>query len=316
MMMTRAETAAWLRQQDHFAILTHRRPDGDTLGSAAALCRMLRSLGKTAHVLENPEITDRYAWLHEGLTKEDTQPGDTIVCVDVAAPNMLPDCFGQYLGSIALRIDHHGGRDSFSDFELVDATAGACAEILWDISRELGLALDGATADAIYVGTATDTGCFRFANTTAHTFATAAACAEGRARIYELNQSLFETNTLQRLKIQSWIVEHMHIFADGKLALVAIPKTVEQEIGVTEDDMDNITAFPRNVAGVHMASTLRQTPDGATKLSVRTIPGLDATKVAAAFGGGGHKGAAGATLTLPLEEAANAVETEMLKFYK
>ena len=315
MTMTRAETAAWLRQQDHFAILTHRRPDGDTLGSAAALCRMLRALGKTAHVLENPEITDRYTWLHEGLTKKEAQAGDTIVCVDVAAPNMLPDCFGQYLGSIALRIDHHGGRESFSDWELVDASAGACAEILWDIRRELGLSLDGPTADAIYVGTATDTGCFRFANTTAHTFATAAACAEGHARIYELNQALFETNTLQRLKIQSWIVEHIRIFGNGELALVAIPKAVEREIGVTEDDMDNITSFPRTVAGVHMASTLRQTPDGATKLSVRAIPGLDATTVAAAFGGGGHKGAAGATLTLPLEEAAKAVETEMRRYY-
>lgn len=313
MTMTRAEVAAWLSRQDNFAILTHRRPDGDTLGSAAALCRMLRAMGKTAHVLENPEITDRYRWLHQRLTKEEATPGDTIVCVDVAAPNMLPESFTRYLGSIALRIDHHGGRDSFSKWELVDASAGACAEILYDIARELELPLDDGMSDAIYVGIATDTGCFRFANTTSHTFATAAACAAGGARVYQLNQDIFETNTLQRLKIQSWIVENMKIFDGGEMALVAIPRTVEQAIGVTEDDMDNITAFPRTVAGVKMASTLRQTPDGATKLSVRAIPGWDATLVARAFGGGGHKGAAGATLFIPLEEAANAVEREMQK---
>lgn len=312
MTMTRAEVAAWLGRHDNYAILTHRRPDGDTLGSAAALCRMLRALGKTAHVLRNPEITDRYAWLHEGLTKETAGENDTIVIVDTAAPHLLPDAFRQYLGSIALRIDHHGGRDSYSDHELVDASAGACAEILWDIGRELGVELDSATADAIYVGISTDTACFRFSNTTSHTFTVAAACASAGARMYQLTQEIFETNTLQRLKIQSWIVDHLHIFADGEMALVAIPRAVEQQIGVTEDDMDNITSFPRNVAGVHLASTLRQTPDGATKLSVRAIPGVDATKIAAAFGGGGHKGAAGATINMPLEEAAKAVEQEML----
>lgn len=315
MTMTRAEVAAWLGRHDNYAILTHRRPDGDTLGSAAALCRMLRSLGKTAHVLHNPEITDRYAWLHEGLTKETAQEEDTIVIVDTAAPHLLPDAFRQYLGSIDLRIDHHGGRDRYSTHELVDPSAGACAEILWDISRELGVEMDGPTADAIYVGISTDTACFRFSNTTSHTFTVAAACAAAGARMYQLNQEIFETNTLQRLKMQSWIVDHLHIFAGGELAVVAIPQSVEQEIGVTEDDMDNITSFPRTVAGVHMASTLRQTSDGATKLSIRSIPGVDATKVAAAFGGGGHKGAAGATIHMSLEEAAKAVEQEMQRYF-
>lgn len=311
MTLTRAEVAAFLLRQDDYAILTHRRPDGDTLGCAAALCRMLRGLGKTAHVLRNPEITERYAWLHEGLTKEAAEDGDTIVTVDIAAPNLLPDCFAPYLGRIALRIDHHGGRESFSAYELVDPSAGACAEILYDISRELGVTMDGPTADAIYVGTSTDTACFRFSNTTGHTFSVAAACAEAGARIYELNQAIFETNTLQRLKIQSWIVDHLRIFAGGTLAVIAIPKAVEESIGVTEDDMDNITAFPRTVAGVQVASTMRETAQGHTKLSVRSVPGFDATCVAGVFGGGGHKGAAGATIHLPLAEAAKAVEEEM-----
>ena len=94
---------------------------------------------------------------------------------------------------------------------------------------------------------------------------------------------------------------------------MAIPKAVEEEIGVTEDDMDNITAFPRTVAGVCMASTLRQTKEGDVKLSVRAIPGFDATKIVTQFGGGGHKGAAGATLKMPLEEAAAAVKAAMLE---
>ena len=105
----------------------------------------------------------------------------------------------------------------------------------------------------------------------------------------------------------------MKVFSAGKLAVVAIPKAVEESIGVTEDDMDNISSFPRTVAGVCMAATLRETKDGDVKLSVRAIPGYDATVVTGAFGGGGHRGAAGATLKMSLKDAALAVEKAMLE---
>ena len=310
--LTRNETADFLLQHDNYAILTHRRPDGDTIGSSAALCRILRKLGKTAHVIRNAEVSDRFAWLHEGLTKEEAAEGDIIVTVDVASPGMLPKQFEQYLGKIALRIDHHASSTSFTKNELVDSGSGACAEIIFDLMEHLWVTMDADIADAIYVGTSTDTGCFRFANTTSHTFITAAACAAAGAGIYQLNQELFETNTLGRLKIQAWIVENMKVFSDGKLAVIAIPKSVEESIGVTEDDMDNISSFPRSVAGVCMAATLRETKERDVKLSVRAIPGYDATIITGQFGGGGHKGAAGATMKMSLTQAAEAVETAML----
>ena len=312
-MLTRNDTADFLLKNDNYAILTHRRPDGDTIGSSAALCHILRKLGKTAHIIRNEEVSDRFAWLHEGLTKEVAAENDTIVTVDVASPGMLPKAFEQYLGRIALRIDHHASATSFTENELVDSGAGACAEIIFDLMEHLWVEMDADIANAIYVGTSTDTGCFRFANTTSHTFITAAACAAAGAKIYQLNQELFETNTLGRLKIQGWIVENMKVFSDGKLAVVAIPKSVEDSIGVTEDDMDNISSFPRTVAGVCMAATLRETKDGDVKLSVRAIPGYDATIITGQFGGGGHKGAAGASMKMSLSDAALAVEKAMLE---
>ena len=311
--LTRNETADFLLNNDNYAILTHRRPDGDTIGSSAALCRILRKMGKTAHIIRNGEVTDRFTWLHEGLTKDEASENDTIVTVDVASPGMLPKDFEQYLGRIALRIDHHASATSFTENELVDSGSGACAEIVFDLMEHLWVTMDSDIANAIYTGTSTDTGCFRFANTTAHTFITAAACAAAGAKVYSLNQELFETNTLGRLKIQGWIVENMKVFSAGKLAVVAIPKAVEESIGVTEDDMDNISSFPRTVAGVCMAATLRETKDGDVKLSVRAIPGYNATVVTGAFGGGGHRGAAGATLKMPLNDAALAVEKAMLE---
>ena len=311
--LTRNETAQYLLSHDNFCILSHRRPDGDTIGSSAALCLGLRSLGKKAHVLYNCEVSDRFAWLHEGLTKETEEEGDTIVSVDVASPGMLPKSFQHLLEKIDLRIDHHASATSFTDCELVDGGSASCAELVWDVLAEAGVTMDEKIAEAVYVGVSTDTGCFRYSNTKDHTFATAALCAKAGARVYELNQELFETNTLGRLRMQAWIVDHMKMLRGGEMAIVAIPKSVETEIGVTEDDMDNISSFPRTVAGVCMAATLRETTEGDTKISVRAVPGYDATIVTTQFGGGGHKGAAGAAMKMPIAEAMKAVEAAMLE---
>lgn len=311
--LTRSECAQFLQEHDNYLILSHRRPDGDTTGSSAALCLGLRQLGKTAHILENKEVSQRFAWLHEGLTKSAPEGSETIVSTDVASPSMLPEAFKGLLGGIALRIDHHGSATSFTDSELVDPHSASCAELVWDVLSLMGVQADRSIAEAVYVGTSTDTGCFRYANTTAHTFETAAVCAAAGARIYELNQELFETNTLGRLRMQGWIVDHMRMLEGGKMAVCAIPRTVEEELGVTQDDMDNISSFPRTVAGVCVAATLRESAEGDTKLSVRAVPGYDAARVTEKFGGGGHKGAAGASLKMPLEEAALAVEKAMLE---
>lgn len=304
------EAAQYLLGLDHVAIISHRRPDGDTLGSAAALCRGLRQLGKTAWVLPNAELTDHYRWLHQGLAKQKAERVDAYVSVDVAAPDMLPRDYELYHCPICLRIDHHFSATSFTDNEYVDHTSASCAEIIWDMLKLMGVTPDSQIAEAVYVGLATDTGCFRQSNTTAHSFLVAAECIQAGAKVFELNQYLFENNTLQRLKMQAWIVDHLRILADG-CAVCAIPKEVERSIGVTEDDMDNISSFPRTVAGVRMAATLREQKDG-VKLSVRAIPGYDATIVAGQFGGGGHKGAAGATLRMPLDVAEEAVAQAML----
>ena len=310
--LNRAEAAGFLLVNDNFCILTHRRPDGDTVGSAAALCLGLRKLGKQAWVLKNEEISDRFGWLVEGLTKEAVEEHDIVVSVDVASPGMLPKCFAPLAETCRLRIDHHGSATSFTPEELVDADSASCAELVCDVLAILGVEMDKKIAEAVYVGMSTDTGCFRFANTTAHSFTVAAVCAKAGADIYGLNQQLFETNSLPKLRMHAWMIENMKLLDDGKLAIVAIPRAVEELLRVTDDDMDNISSYPRTVAGVRMAATLRQTKDGETKISVRAIPGYDAAAVCAYFGGGGHKGAAGASTHMGLEEAAEKLKEIML----
>ena len=309
--LTTAEAADWLLARNSFTILTHCRPDGDTLGSAAALCRGLRSIGKSAFVLHNPEVTDKYAHLLEGISKPAAQPGDVIVSVDVAAPGMLPEAFMHLLERIDLRIDHHRGLESFSAFELVDPQAAACGQMVYDVMRAMGVHLDTPMANALYTAISTDTGCFRYQNTQSHTFEVAAACAAVSKDLPELNQILFETNSLKRLKLQGWIIEHLKFLQDGKIAICALPLSLEKEMGLTEDDMENISGFPRSIEGVKMAATLRQQESGVIKLSVRALPGYDASAVCAQFGGGGHRGAAGATLDMSMDRAVEAVIAAM-----
>ena len=311
--LTRREAARWLKARDNFLILTHRRPDGDTVGSAAALCLGLRKLGKTAHVLRNMEITQKYSHLHEGLNQDCPEKGDTLISVDVAAPKLLPDAISHLARFVQLRIDHHGSDTPFAPLELVDAGAAACGEIVYDLLREMEVALDKDIADALYTAVSTDTGCFRYANTTAHSFLTAAACAEAGGNIHGINLSIFETNSFAKLRLQGWMTENIQFRKEGKIAVCALPREVEVRLGVTEDDMESVSGFARSIEGVRMAATLRENADGRIKLSVRALPGFDAAAVCAKFGGGGHKGAAGATLETTLAVAAELVAAEMEK---
>lgn len=308
-MMTRAEAAAWLQSHDNYCILTHTRPDGDTVGSSAALCLGLRKMGKTAYILENTELSGKLLFLHEDLTKACADDGDTVICVDTAAADML-QLSGRHLADrVQLRIDHHGNDRSFTPNELVEPDMAACAEVIYELLLQMGVALDEKIGMALYAGVSTDTGCFRFANTSAHSFTVAAACMAAGAKIYPFNQSIFDTNSLQKLKVQSWIVENTRFFRDGKVALCALPYEVEAQ--ATADDMDNVSGFLRSVEGVELCALLRQM-QGFTKLSVRAIPGYDAGAICAVFGGGGHKGAAGANMNMTLSEAEKAVEPVLL----
>ena len=306
--LTRAEAAEFLARQDRFSIITHCGPDGDTVGSAAGLCLGLRQLGKTAHVLQNSQFPDKYKYLVEGLLKEDAQEGDTVISVDVAAAKMLSDDSRHLADRVDLRIDHHATDTPFAALELVDSTAAACSEIVYDLLMLLGVRLDVAMANALFTAVSTDTGCFRYANTTHRTFAVASACAAVSPDLFRITQELFDTVTLGRLRLQNWVVEHMRMLCDGKIVVCGIPADLYRTLDLREEDMGNLSGFLRSIEGVKIAATVKQDEEGHTGISVRAVPGYDAAAVCVKFGGGGHKGAAGASMeNVTLEEALQAL---------
>lgn len=302
--LTRIECARFLREHDRFAIITHGGPDGDTIGSAAALCLGLRQAGKTAHVLENTQVAEKFQHLLMELTKPDAEEGDILIAVDVATARMISEESQHLAEKIDLRIDHHGTGVPFAALELVDSAAAACGEIIYDLLTLLDVEVAAPIGNALYTAVSSDTGCFRYANTTGNSFRLASVCADASGDIFRINQRLFDTVTLGRLRMQSWVVEHMQILQDGKIIICGIPADIHEKLDLADGDSGNLAGFLRSIEGVKMAATVRQDNEGHTGVSVRAVPGCDAAAVCQKLGGGGHKGAAGASLgDITMEEA-------------
>lgn len=300
-----SEAAEFLLANDNYLILSHRRPDGDTVGSCAALCRALRQIGKQAAIYANPQFTPKFAPYLDGLTTETVPEQAVVISADIAAETLFP--FGMEDAKVYLAIDHHGTNSGFAEFTCVDAQAAACGELIWELLQLIGATPTKEIAEAVYVAVSTDTGCFRYSNTSANTLSVAADCKACGADTFSINRVMFEIKRRPRLKLEAYLVDTMEFYADGKVAINAMPKAYLNEIGITEDDIDDISGFGRNVEGVEIAVMLREVENGIGKVSVRTSPGFDAAKICSRFGGGGHAAAAGGSVEGGIEAAKKAV---------
>ena len=234
--MTRNECARYLAEHDNFCILTHTRPDGDTIGSASALCLGLRQLGKTAHILENRETTKNYAHLHQTLTVSRALPEHTVICVDVASASLLPDNAQPLLERIALRIDHHGTATPFTPAALVDPNASACGDVIFDVLMLLGVTLDKAIAEALYIAVSTDTGCFRYSNTTGHTHAVAGRMFKAGCDFVMINRAMFEVKSFSRIAIEREVLNGTELYFDNRCAVISLTKEMIERTGVLESE--------------------------------------------------------------------------------
>ena len=305
--MTYTEAAAWLKDHDRYLILTHKRPDGDTIGCAAALCRGLRGLGKTAHICPGTGETHLFTPYLEGLLAPEGYEPEAVVGVDIAARGLFTKSGQPWLErGIDLAIDHHPSQEFFAKETCLDAGRAACGEIIYDILKELGQ-INQETAVPLYVAVSTDTGCFQYSNTTADTHRVAAALMDTGIDVFPLNKRHFRTKTWARLQVERLIVERMHRYEDGKIAVAPISLSLMDEAGATEEDMEDIAAFLGQIEGVETSITIREKAEGGCKLSVRTSGGLNATRVCALLGGGGHAAAAGCSVQGSLAQAEEAI---------
>lgn len=305
--ITLAEVAARLLASDDVVILTHARPDGDTLGSAAALCAALRAAGKTAFVFKNSEASPKLApFVRDYFASDDFEP--KFVCsVDVAGEHLFTEAMREkFAGRVDLAIDHHGTNSGFAAEAYVETDAAACAEIIVALTHELGIELTVDIATPAYLGIATDTGCFRYSSTNAKTLRAAAECIDAGIDHYAINRDFFEVRSRAAMAIQNAILNSAEFFRNGTVAVGRLNLADIKNAQANSDDTDNISSILRQIEGVELGVLLREY-DGEWRVSARSMPGLNAAAICARVGGGGHECAAGATLKMEYSEARNAV---------
>ena len=306
-MLNVKQAADWLRAHDDYLILTHRRPDGDTLGCAAALARMLRGLGKTAWLLRNDEVTENYAPYVDGLWAAEDYAYKTVVSVDLAALGLFPDNAAALKDRVDLAFDHHPSYENFAAQCCVQPERAACGEILCELAAELGQ-LTAEVALPLYVAVSTDTGCFVYSNVTANTHRVAAALIDTGIDFRAANKKLFRTKTKKRIALEARLFGSMEFFDGGRIVVVQLPMALQRELALTENDTDDIAALGGLVEGQDCSITMKELPDGDWKISVRTGARVNATEVCARFGGGGHRAASGCSIHgMTQEEAKRAI---------
>jgi bifunctional oligoribonuclease and PAP phosphatase NrnA len=301
--MTIIETARWLSERDNFLVLTHRRPDGDTLGSAAGLVQGLLRAGKTAYIFHNPEATARYTTYVEKHWAPDGFVPSHIVTVDIASQELFPVGGTQFADRVDLCIDHHPSNTGYAGLSYLGTSKSSCGEIIFELLIELGVSLDSETASSLYVAVSTDTGCFQFVNTNADTLRTAAALVDAGAPIGELNRELFRKKAKSRILLEALITTGMEFYFGGAVAVAVITREMMTKTGAGENEMDDVAAIPGSIEEVVVGITIREMsgPDDC-KVSVRTTPLVNANDLCARFGGGGHATAAGFSLKANVEE--------------
>ena len=296
------ECARELKEKNNILILTHAHPDGDTLGAGFALCRALLKLGKKARVICADEIPNKYFKAFQFLEMPQFDE-EYVVAVDVATPNLLGELGKKYENSIDLCIDHHKSNSEFAKKLLLDVNAAAACETILEVIRKLGVEPDSAIADCLFTGITTDTGCFRYASTTANTYRAAAELVELGADNGKINRLMFETKTKTAAAIERLAVAGMEFFCNERVCVITITKEMFAQTGAEEHETETIAPLTRQVEGVEIGLTIKEKPNGECKCSIRTFEKVDASKLAAAFGGGGHKQAAACRIECSAQEA-------------
>ncbi|MPM02904.1 Bifunctional oligoribonuclease and PAP phosphatase NrnA [bioreactor metagenome] len=299
------KTASLLTAKDNILIISHRRPDGDTIGCAAALCLGLRNLGKAAYILPNPDTNSLFLPYLEGkLARGDFVP-DYVVAVDIAGKELYTQNSISYIDRLDLCIDHHASNEGLGKDICLDITCASCGELLFDILKEMG-PVTPEIALPLYVAVSTDTGCFVYNNTTARSHRVAAALMDLGIDYKWANKRHFRTKSYKRLKIESMITDQMERFDGGTVVIATVTLDMMRALSATEEDVEDISAFVGQIEGAQTAVTLREIQPLECKISVRTLGGVNANSVCALLGGGGHEGAGGCTVfdTVPAAKAA------------
>ena len=301
-----AETGELLKAAKKLVIVSHVSPDGDTLGSSLALMHALRMLGKDVIMNVDDDISTVYSFLpgideYRRFATEEHIDADLLVIIDASSADRAGNAMEVVKSPAVLNIDHHKTKTRFADYLYLDSDAAATAEIIYSLLLEMGIKLTRDIATCIYEGIYTDTGSFKYSNTTSNTLKTAADLLN-----YGVNPSLISDNmelkSRSQVEMLRKVLETLTFLKDGKIAYIEIPL----ELYDHNVETDAFISYPRYVEGVEIALLFKQVEENLTRVSFRSKD-IDVAKIALSFGGGGHKKAAGCSVYAPLKEAEKVI---------
>ncbi len=309
-----SRAAELLMQRDNITLLCHRRPDGDTVGSAFALYYALKTLGKEVRVLCADPLPKLYDYLYPGYKPGRIlyEPVEYVVAVDVATAGMLGSLEERYGTMVDLCIDHHPSNSDYAAQTCLWSEAGACAEPVAAIIKAIGLPVSGRIAECIYTGLATDTGGFRYSNTSAGSMRLAAEIMESGVDTALLNTRIFESESKAKVLAEAAMMSALQFYADDRIAVMPVTLAVRAATGVTGEELEDVAGIPRKIEGVLLGITIKEHEDEC-HISLRSKEPVNADEIAKVFGGGGHRFAAGCTIKASVEEAAGLLVAEAIK---
>jgi phosphoesterase RecJ-like protein len=307
-----------IEQNSKFLITSHIRPDCDALGSELGMAAVLDELGKEVTIVNGHATPPNLAFIDpEGRLKtlgEDIQPADldgfdVLLVLDTSAWAQLGP-MGDVVRNTSAKIvvfDHHVSGDDLGAEEFKDTTAEAAGRMVAEAAEQLGVSLSPRIAVPLFAAQATDTGWYRYASVRGDALRIAAKLVDAGAVPQEIYSHLYEQDTLGRVRLRGRILSRTETELDGRLVHTACLQEDFKAAGALASDTEDVINETLSVAGVEVAVILVEQATGGFKLSFRSRCDVDCSELAAKFGGGGHKAAAGAFIDEPLEVAQSRV---------
>lgn len=294
------------------SIFVHTSADGDALGSAFALKTVLESKGKVAHLYLDEKISQRLEFLNlycdcEYFTNVPEQEYDLAValdCGDISRVGKFRDYYSNHFNTI--NIDHHFTNNNFATYNYVDGNAAATGEIIANILLEMGFAINSNIASLLYTAISSDTGCFAYSNATQKTHNTVAKLLEHNIDSAKINRLLFDTVSLVELKLKAYVINNLKLFNRNKLAIAVVTEVDLKNYNASYENTEGLVDTLRSIKDVEIGCLIKE-KDGMTKGSIRTNSYVDATLIAAHFGGGGHKRASGFSTNYSVETVIDEI---------
>ncbi len=305
MLINMCDACEFLKNCGNSVILIHQSPDGDCVGAGFALRAMLRKMGKKSRVECSDIIPSRYDFLVKNAADidDDDFEADTVISVDVADPQLLGSLREKYEGKVQLCIDHHVSNVSYAHKTLLYPEASATCEVIYNIAAELGIELNDHVAACIYTGMATDTGCFKYENTTPECHEiTAKLMRNHKLKYSKINREMFDVKSVGRIKMESAVMELMEDYYDSRLTMICITADIMQKMGVDSNDLEGCANLPLQVEGVEVGIMLKEREPEVYKVSMRSANDVNVSEICQQLGGGGHAKAAGCLLKGTIDE--------------